>query len=344
MAAMSEPAFSNTALADVEVNGTLLHVRDLGPSDRPGLLDLHTRVFGQQASEDWYRWKYVDGNALGTGVWHHGELIAHCGGTPRTLWHEGRQASGIQIGDVMVAPEWRGILTRRGPFFQACDSFYARHVGRQAGHSIGYGFPNLRHMKLAVALKLAWDGGAVSALTWRLGGAAGFQAPGWSWRWTELHASKPGFDEVVEQAWSRMRERAAEFTLGERSCRYVRWRYCERPARSTRMFSLRRAWSREPVGIAVLDLGGAQAQWLDWIGEPAAIAHASRACVAQARLSGASSLVAWATDAVIGLLGEHGTFDQRVTARLGIPIASALDHEAASRAQWWFMGGDTDFL
>jgi hypothetical protein len=344
MAAMKEPAFSNSPLAGVEVNGTLLHVRDLEPSDRPGLLDLHTRVFGQQASEDWYRWKYVDGHALGTGVWHQQHLIAHCGGTPRTLWRQGRQASGIQIGDVMVAPEWRGILTRRGPFFQACDSFYARHVGRQAGHDIGYGFPNLRHMKLAVALKLAWDGGAVHALTWRLGGADRLAPPGWSWRWTELQASKPGFDDIVEQAWSRMRANAAQFTLGERSCRYVRWRYCERPARSTRIFSLRRAWLREPVGLAVLDLGSDQAQWLDWIGEPKAIALASRACVAQARWSGASSLVAWATDPVKQLLGNDGTFDQCVTARLGIPIASALNHDEASRAQWWFMGGDTDFL
>jgi hypothetical protein len=344
MAAMSERAFATPPPGDVEVNGIVLQVRDLGPSDRSGLLDLHTRVFGQQATEDWYRWKYVDGNALGTGIWHHGELIAHCGGTPRTLWQHGRPASGIQIGDVMVAPEWRGILTRRGPFFQACDSFYARHVGRQAGHDIGYGFPNLRHMKLAVALQLAWDAGAVHALTWRLGDADVLQPLEWSWRWTELDASKPGFDEVVDKAWSRMRAGAAEFTLGDRGSRYVRWRYCERPARSSRMFSLRRAWSRDPVGIAVLDLDSEQAQWLDWIGEPAAIALASRACVAQARLSGASSLVAWATDAVTRLLGNGGTFDQRVTARLGIPIASALNHDEASRAQWWFMGGDTDFL
>jgi hypothetical protein len=344
MAAMNELAAANTGAEEVDVGGTRLHVRDLGPSDRAALLALHTRVFGQPASEDWYRWKYVDGNGLGTGVWHAGELIAHCGGLPRTLWREGRQMGGIQIGDVMVAPEWRGVLTRRGPFFHACDNFYARHVGSQAGHDIGYGFPNLRHMKLAVALKLAWDGGAVHALHWKTDGAGAAQLPAWPWRWTELHASERRFDETVDRAWRRMRERASDFTLGERGCRYVRWRYCERPASSSRMFSLRRAWSRDPVGIAVLDFGGREAQWLDWIGEPAAIALASRACVAEAHRNEASSLVAWATAEVTQMLGDDSAFDRGETARLGIPIASALTFDEASQMKWWFMGGDTDFL
>jgi hypothetical protein len=341
---MIAPAFANAAPDEVDVAGTRLQVRDLAASDGPALLALHRRVFGEGASPEWYRWKYRDGKALGTGVWQQGELIAHCGGLPRTLWRHGRETGGIQIGDVMVAPQWRGILTRRGPFFQACDRFYAAHVGRQAGHDIAYGFPNLRHMKLAVALKLAWDGGAVHALNWRLDGAHPVEFSGWPWRWTELHASQPGFDGVVEGAWARMRARAGDFTLGERGCRYVRWRYCERPGHSSRLFSLRRAWSRQPVGIAVLDLGGERAQWLDWIGEPAALALASRACVAQARASGASSLVAWATSAVTQLLGGDNPFEQNVTARLGIPIASALNFEEASSTQWWFMGGDTDFL
>jgi hypothetical protein len=344
MAAMNLPAAASAAPREVDIGGTRFQVRDLGPADRDGLLALHRRVFGEGASPEWYRWKYVDGNALGTGVWHQGELIAHCGGLPRMLWRQGQRTSGIQIGDVMVAPEWRGLLTRRGPFFQACDRFYAGHVGRQAGHDIAYGFPSLRHMKLAVTLKLAWDGGAIHALNWRLDDSSAMPWPRWPWRWTELHASQPGFDGIVESAWRHMRERALDFTLGERGARYVRWRYCERPAHSSRMFSLCRAWSREPAGIAVLDLAGDQAQWLDWIGEPAALALASRACVAQARSGGASSLTAWATDAVVQLLGNDKTFDRSVTARLGIPVASALSLDEASQAKWWFMGGDTDFL
>src|SRR3954447_10889474 len=100
---------------EVLIGGEVFQVRDLEPADRAALLVLHVRVFGGAVDEEWFRWKYVGGQGLGTGVWKDGELIAHCGGLPRTLWRGGARTGGIQIGDVMVAAEWRGLLTRRGP-------------------------------------------------------------------------------------------------------------------------------------------------------------------------------------------------------------------------------------
>jgi hypothetical protein len=326
---------------EIDIAGKRVHVRDLRLADRAQLLALHVRVFGPGADEDWYRWKYLQGMGLGTGAWEGGELIAHCGGVPRMMWHQDRMQTGIQLGDVMVAPEWRGVVTRRGPFFQACNGFYSVHVGAQGGHSIGFGFPNDRAMRLPAALKLAWDVGPVHALAWRLDDP---RPLGWAWRWTELEPSHADFDRLVETVWHRMRAGGAGLTFGDRGPRYVRWRYLDRPGRSSRFFCLRRAWSTAPVGVAVLDLSGEQALWLDWIGEPAAFSHASRACVAQASATGASRLVAWATPAVAKFLGEDARFEQSLIARLGIPATSALSSDEAAQARWWFMGGDTDFL
>jgi hypothetical protein len=326
---------------EVVIGGDVFQLRDLEPADRADLLALHAGVFADGADEDWYRWKYVQGQGLGTGVWKHGELIAHCGGVPRMLWRGGVATSGIQIGDVMVAPRWRGLLTRRGPFFQASHGFYSAHVGKRTAHSIAFGFPSERHTRLAVTLKLLWDAGPIHSLSFRMDAQP---LPAWQWRWSELQPSEPGFDAAVERAWGNMRAAMPDFIVGDHGARYVRWRYCERPGRSRRLFALRRPWSAAPTGIAVLDLAAPQAQWLDWIGAPKHLARASRACVAQARASGAAGLTAWATPAVAEFLPDSTLLGRTVTAQLGVPCASALTGDEAAQARWWFMGGDTDFL
>lgn len=323
------------------IGGEVFQVRDLVCSDRAGLLALHAGVFGDGANEDWYRWKYVEGEGLGTGVWKHGELIAHCGGVPRKLWRGGEPTGGIQIGDVMVARQWRGLLTRRGPFFHASHGFYSTHVGPHSAHSIGFGFPSERHARLATMLSLSWDAGPVHSLNFRMDTPS---LPAWQWRWSELQPSHAGFDAAIENAWKKMRSEMRDFIVGDHGARYVRWRYCERPGRSSRLFALRRPWSNAQAGIAVLDLATPQAQWLDWIGDPRHLALAARACVAQAAASGAGCLSAWATPTVAKFLPDTAVQSRTVTARLCVTCTSAVTRDEAAQARWWFMGGDTDFL
>lgn len=327
----------------VDIGGSVLQVRDLCDADEQALLQLHVRVFGPGANAAWYAWKYRAGGGLGSGVWYQGELIAHCGGVPRTLWRQGRRVGGIQIGDVLVAPEWRGILTRRGPFFQASHRFYSAHVGATSGHSIAFGFPSERHMRLAVMLKLAWDAGPIHALSWRLIPDPAAQTIR-AWRWSPLDPAEAAFDGVIGAAWHRMQASASNWTIGERGASYVRWRYCDRPDRGCSLFTLRRPWSSEPVGVAVLDLSGTEARWLDWIGDPGKIAVARRACAAEAARGGATRMVAWCSAAVTQCLQDSGVEHLSITARLGIPRASALTQDEVARMGWWFMGGDTDFL
>jgi hypothetical protein len=328
---------------EVQVGAARFQLTDLSRSDGPALIALHTRVFGPGASEEWYQWKYVLGQGLGTGLWHEGELIAHCGGVPRTLCREGRQDTGLQIGDVMVAPEWRGILTRRGPFFQVSHAFYSAHVGARCGHAVAFGFPSERHLRLAVTLKLLWNAGPVHVLSWNVEATTGIR-PVWPWRWDPLDPSDSRFDASVNAAWQRMRAAGAALTLGQRDAAYVRWRYCERPGQRCRFILLRKPWSRTPVGIAVLDIGATQVQWLDWIGDPAAIVAASRACIAEAARAGVASLSAWASPAVTQSLQNSGVAHKDVTAWLGIPRASSVAEEDLASMRWWLMGGDTDFL
>jgi hypothetical protein len=345
------------AVTSVEIAGRACTVRDLTPEDRPELLRLHTEVFGEGASEPWYAWKYRAGHGLGSGVWHEGRLIAHCGGVPRALRVEGRPSTGIQIGDVMVSPPWRGVLTRRGPFFHASDTFYAAHVGAGTPHRIAFGFPSERHLRLAVKSGLLRDGGPVHALGWatRAAGTRESTTPsaqaaktsasalGWTWRWNPLDPASPDFARTIAAAWQRMEQATRDFVVGERDAAYVHWRFFERPGRTSSAFVLRRAWSHQPVGVALLDLSTPNAQWLDWIGAPADMPLACRAVLAQAAMAGAAGVSAWATPAVTQSLAATGCTSS-ITAWLGIPRRSALDEADVARQRWWLMGGDTDFL
>lgn len=331
-------------------------LRDLTTQDGEPLQALHRLVFGPEADAAWAAWKYGQaagqGHGLGCGVWHGDDLIAHCGGLPRTLWRTGQPVMGIQIGDVMVAPQWRGLLTRRGPFFHASQAFYQRQVGAQQTHQIAYGFPSERHLRLAVTLKLLWDGGPIHALTWHTTPATAPQHPTtWPGRWRELDPAQNGFDDTVTRAWAAMQAGSRDLTLGQRDAAYLRWRYALRPpaipaqaAPRYRFFALQSGWPWHAGGVAVLSLQGAQAQWLDWVGPPQQLALAAKACRWQAAQAGAGSMHLWASPLVAQHLQATGVDTSSITAWLGIPQASVIAPPDFPAMHWWLMGGDTDFL
>lgn len=335
---MTEPAD-----AALSVAGQALLVRSLETDDRDALVALHRTVFHSAVDASWYEWKYGDGRVCGTGAWADGVLVAHCGGIARTLWLEGARTAGLQIGDVMVAPGWRGILTRRGPFFHASQHFYTTRIGANKPFQLGFGFPGERHLRLAKMTGLLRDGGGVHALHWNTEQADNW--PLWGWRWTPLDPNAPDFDTTVNQAWQTMRNLTGLLAIGERDAKYLRWRFVERPDRQHLFFALRRPWSRRPTGIAVLDLQRQDtAHWLDWIGRPDFLAIASRACRHEAARHGRQGLEMWATDAVAQQLANTGLAHQTETVRLGIVNTSSLDTTTTSGLRWWLMGGDTDFL
>ena len=329
--------------APKQVAGQALVVRPLGPADAPALLGLHAAVFGSRVDGRWYGWKYRPGLGSGSGVWFDGQLVAHCGGIARTLWVAGERVAGLQIGDVMVQAQWRGVMTRRGPFYYVSQHFYEAQLGADKPFQLGFGFPGARHLKLAVAVKLLRDGGGVQALHWDTAQARAL--PAWQWRWQPLAPDDARFDTVVGQAWDAMRAEATALTLGERDAAYLRWRYLERPDRQHHFVVLRRPWSRVAAGVAVLDLSQPEAaHWLDWVGPPSLMATACRACCHEARQRGKARLEMWASEAVVRQLAGTPIRYQAEVVRIGIVNASALPPEATRGLDWWLVGGDTDFL
>ena len=334
----------------VRVGEQTLTVRDVQPADRCSVLALHEHVFGPGATPAWFEWKYGSGadqgRSEGVGVWHEGALIAHCAGIPRRLWRAGSSIEGLQIGDVMVDPGWRGILTRRGPFFHASQRLYATRLGKlgQRPFQLGFGFPNERHMRLAVKSNLAYDGGRLHDLRWSTSDPTGQTALHWSWRWEAMAHDDPSTLDEIDRAWLAMRREGAAMTLGERDHRYVKWRYLDRPDQQYQLFRLHHVWPSRKVGIAVMRLRQPQSQWLDWIGPRKWLIAACSACRAQAAQFGAKELAAWASPLVVDALRDSAWRHNSVTACLGIPASSDLIEADVPQLNWWLMGGDTDFL
>lgn len=343
-------AFESDAPVALQVAGYHLTVRDVQRADKFCVLALHERVFGPGATPAWFDWKYGtaadQGQSQAVGVWHEGTLIAHCGGIPRRLLRSGTLTQGLQIGDVMVDPVWRGIFTRRGPFFHASQRLYTTRLGLsgQRPFQLGFGFPNERHMRLAVKSHLAYDGGRIHDLRWPASSSNHGAALRRAWRWEALVGTGPGELESIDRAWETMRQASLETTIGQRDSRYVKWRYLDRPDQRYQLFRLRRPWPSRALGIAVLKLQAPQSQWLDWIGPIDWLATACQACQFEAARAGAREMAAWASPLVVEALRESGWQHNSFTACLGIPVASDLTAGDEKQLNWWLMGGDTDFL
>lgn len=353
----AEPQNNPPAVA-VQVGEFALTLRDVVAGDMTAVLALHNAVFGSEADARWHSWKYGaapnQGGGQAVGAWHGNDLIAYCGGLPRTLWQHGNSIQGLQMGDVMVHPAWRGILTRQGPFFHVTQRFHHTRLG--AGHSrpfqLGFGFPNLRHLRLGVVLGLVRDGGRIESLHWSALKAPANALP-WLWRWQRLKPSDPRFDPTVNAAWQSMQSQAPHLLLGQRDAAYVRWRYVERPMACSQrpdlivryhFFELRRPWASSGAGVAVLDLSSASAHWLDWIGPAALMPLAATACRLEAGRAGSAGVMAWASPDVARQLADSGIDRREVCAGLGISAASDKSLQGTPELRWWLMGGDTDFL
>ena len=319
-------------------------MRNVGPDDAGMVLELFKSVFGQPASLAWFEWKYGAGKGEAVGIWDEtGRLVAHYAGIPRLLAWQDKPVRGVQIGDVMVTPEMRGLMTRQGPFQQVCSHFFATRVGPTLPYRIAFGFPNQRHFRLGTRLGLYRDGGIIKQLRWP---ARREDLPLW-WSWSELSVQPRNAERQMGAVWKAMRHDLREFVLGMRDAGYLRWRFIARPDRQYRLFVLCRRLTGRALAIVVMRLAGDSAELLDLIGPRRMFHAAATAARDEAARAGAHSLSAWASPAVAEVFRGSGAQELQETpsgALLAVARASEFSADEIAAARWWWMGGDTDFL
>lgn len=323
------------------LGGQQYAIRDVLPDDAPEVMRLFVEAFGHQPGHDWFDWKYRDGGAGALGLWDQtGRLKAHYAGIPRNILWQGTAVAGLQIGDVMVSPEIRGLMLRNGPLQQICSRFFATRVGAGRPFRFAWGFPNQRHLRLGVTLGLYRDAGVISQLSW-----PARQERLWPW-WTfsPLAEDSRDFDRQVDSVWQAMAADLRNHVVGARDSGYVRWRFVSRPDRRYRLFALRRRLTGGMVALAVMRLADGAAELLDVIGPRSAFRQVVRAAQNEAARSGAASMTAWASPALVEYSRHTGAAAAPSGASLAISMGSDLSAEEIKTARWWLTGGDTDFL
>jgi len=327
------------------------HAVELGAAQRHEVSALFAQVFGLPMSDALWRWKYDAGRGVATGTRdEQGHLLAHYGGTARVLMVNGVAVNAVQLGDVMVAEQARGVLSRRGPFATAATAFLERHVGVVDGFALGFGFPNQRHTRLGEKLGLYRALGNVQELSWACEDTPATSFFGKAWDTSGLDWSDSRTDERLDRLWHALRDEAGSFVLPQRDAQWWRHRFANHPDGPYRCWWVRGRVSRRVWGAVALRPGrqaGADWEILDLLGS---MKHLNSLLLAARSLAArglAGRLTGWFSEAlashVRSLDAGSGALVQ-MACPYCVTQRRASDLPGAVMAQpWWLTGGDTDF-
>lgn len=336
-------------------------VVDIGVAQMGDMRTLFQGVFGHSLSERLWRWKYDGGRGVAVGARAPaGVLLAHYGGTFRTILFFARPALTVQIGDVMVAREGRAMLSHKGPFGMVMQAFLKRHIGTKNGPRLGFGFPNARAMRLGVLLGQYVQVDTVFELSWPINKSShGWQAyvsgvftPAVDW----ADSATPAF---LDKLWVRMQRDLVDLVVPLRDAAWWQHRYTNHPEHQYECFWIRSRWTRRTIGVvslrahrstASLEGGGEMWELMDWLCEVADTAVMLQAAKDIVSAKGGVSLMGWFSSAVRAQFS--GATAQEVCA-VSVTVPSngqdfPLREEfslsvAALENKWWLTSGDTDF-
>ena len=300
--------------------------------------DLFEACFGHRMEEAQWRWKYGTSPVAGVGVHDSkGHLLAFYGAMARRVLCKGQPVLMAQVGDVMVAPSERGLLTKQGPFMLAAATFIEQMMGQGRPYLHAFGFPNPRAMQVAQRLGLYEAIDEVIELSWRV-------SPQKIPLTYLVRPLRHTDDQAVQRCWSEMAASLPSSVLGIRDWAQVRQRYLEHPSIKYHALLLGlRYWPR-PIGVLILrDHGDAGLEWMDLIAAKEHLPLLLTVALNHAKKLGRERLFAWVTQSHLPLFEHHDV--QKRSMDVWVP-GSCWPHGPSAesyRKAWFLMGGDADF-
>lgn len=297
---------------------------------------LFTRSFGHTMPSAQWHWKYAGAQPWGALVRTGGTPVAFYGGMPRRIRLFGQKSTAVQIGDVMVDPAYRRILTRRGPFFQVTSAFAEQLVGPGKPYCCAFGFPSERHNRLGEHLGLYGRIGTLQEACWEPLSYCRSLA-------VTVRSFEDAQGNLLSPLWEQMAGDLAGMVVLERDYHYIRHRFLRHPAASYTLLLVRRRFTGTPVGLIVLrDHAAHGVELLDLLG---ALRHLPLLVTIARRITGKLGrprLFSWLTAPVAEAL--KGT-DPRLE-DLNIPLPTIIWSGSSdilnTHGRWWLMGGDAD--
>lgn len=307
------------------------------PEHEAQCFDLFEVAFGYRIDPALWRWKYRDTAAPGMGVWRDGRLVAFYGAMPRPVRFLGEPAATVQIGDVMVHPAERGVMTRSGPFQIAASTFIDRSVGFGRPQLFGFGFPTAKALQVAQKLGLYEGVDQICELTWSAG-------PTWTERLLRCAPAGPQEGAAIDKLWHKMAQDFRESIVGVRDAKYIDERYRKHPTVAYQCLLVRRVLTGAPQGLVVVRQPEPdRVELMDLVAPKRNFAALIAAVRRWAADHGANRVTAWLTESHADVL--TGTSPQRQQLDLVVPanVWSPGPSAGQLRGRWWLMAGDTDF-
>lgn len=202
-----------------------------------------------------WQWKYGEGRGHSVAACKQGEAVAHYGGISRDIQYFGDPERALQICDVMVLPQHRSFYSRRGLFFYTAASLLELHVGNTAGHLLGFGFPNIKHMHVAQRLGLYARTDELLELSYAADGVSAAGA------WTVADGSPDDASALIGALWQQMATAFTDSIVGVRDAAYLNYRYPQRPGLEYRFLILSHPSGGH--GVAVIRDHGEQSLIMD---------------------------------------------------------------------------------
>jgi len=308
------------------------------------LLALFEQVFGFPQNPLVWRWKYRFADTPGTVVLEGERLVAFCGGIPREGLVFGQPESMVQMGDVMVAKQVRGILSKKGPFYLAIKEFFGSKVGPGLRYSITFGFPNERASKVGVIRGIYNIVDKIVEPRWAPLSSASQQPYISSLIDT---ATDTSWQQQIDVLWQAMKQDINDVAIGCRDSLWIKHRYIDRPNADYLLYfvtSQSEVGDIAPVGLLVLKRHENNGmELLDVVGPRSSapvLINAARQITATDQ---APYLFAWATPSTLAWFAS--TAPQVNSTEVLIPGSNVNSPEHALRIKdrWWLLGGDSDF-
>lgn len=305
-------------------------------ADTEALLNLFARCFDAPMTREEWAWKYRDTSSPGVVCLDGDTIIAFNGGMPRPIQFGGRQLTAVQMGDVMVDPRYRGILTRRGPFYQVVHRFFSEKVGETCDYRYAFGFPHARHTRLGSALKLYCDTDRIVEATWQ-------SAPKRRWLTTATPLQQRDAA-TVDRLWQAMAPTLAPFAVGKRDGQWLQQRYVLAPGKGYVCWRVFHRLTRQTLGVCVLRQHTPKTvELLDIVAPTTAMAEVVACARHITSRMGATKLIAWMTPAVANALERTSAVVSETEVVVPGSQVNGLPLGQEPHRHWWLMGGDTDF-
>lgn len=305
--------------------------------DWDALLSLFLSAFGQVMPAGLWAWKYAGLYRQGLLAHVNGKVIAYYGGIPRLLWLHGKELPAVQICDVMVAPEVRGILTRRGAFALTAETFLREQTGINKTYRLAFGFPTGRAARLGEKLGLYARADTFFEAIWPASPAMRLPF------WLKVQPLCRNNDAILNNLWQDMSQSMANYMLPQKDADFFRWRYREHPQNDYNIYLVSWRWLNKAAGVIVLrDHGSGQGmELLDLLGPPKIFDLLLKAAQDIAGQMERQRVFGWMTFGILSMLPCPSAQSEITGVYIDPPTLNKMGSDLYNRC--WFLGGDTDF-